>query len=148
MGLTVSSAVAQEVSPAVEADQQVAPPIARLPDTLMFSIDEVQDIQARVAATQAALEGASGQRRTESIENASLYLSTIVYYGPQDWTIWINGRPITPGAEFESFQITSISPEAVELLVPLSAQGMRPVTLSPNQSFIVKSGTIVEGPWK
>jgi hypothetical protein len=117
---------------------------ATIPATIMFSIDELNEIQSRVATT--ADDGARG-RNPDAIERASLYLSTIVYYGPKDWTIWVNGLPISPGQDFQSFQITDIGPRFVELLVPLSAQGMRPVRLEPNQSFIVKSGAVVEGPW-
>jgi len=117
--------------------------LAAIPATIMFSIDELNEIQSRVATT--GDDGASGN--PDAIEKASLYLSTIVYYGPKDWTIWVNGLPISPGQDFQSFRITDIGPRFVELLVPLSAQGMRPVRLEPNQSFIVKSGAVVEGPW-
>jgi hypothetical protein len=117
----------------------------RVPDSVMFSIDELNDIQSRASAQT---DAAGGKKDSTAIENASLYLSTIVYYGPKDWTIWVNGAPIGPSQDFQAFTITEIGPSYVELLVPLSAQGMRPVRLAPNQTFIAKSGAIVEGPWK
>ncbi len=113
-----------------------------IPETLMFSIDELNEIQSRASS------GAAGDRNVAAIESASLYLSTILYYGPKDWTAWVNGVPISPKEELGSFKITDIGPNFVELLVPLSAQGMRPVRLSPNQSFVVKSGAVVEGQWQ
>ena len=121
-------------------------PKPEIPSTLMFSIDELNDIQSRAASVNSA--DSDGADKGDAIENATLYLSTIVYYGPQSWTIWVNGKPISPGEEFKSFQITDIGPRFVELLVPLSAQGMRPVRLEPNQTFVAKSGAVVEGPWK
>jgi hypothetical protein len=41
--------------------------------------------------------------------------------------------------------VTQIDSDSVELLVPLSAQGMRPVRLRPNQTFVAKTGAVVEG---
>jgi len=138
------SAVAQ-TSPAGSATppNDVSAPTRNIPASMMFSIDELNEIRSRAASQdESATRG-----NPDAIEKASLYLSTIVYYGPKEWTIWVNGLPISPGQDFQSFQITDIGPRFVELLVPLSAQGMRPVRLEPNQSFIVKSGAVVEGPW-
>ena len=140
----VVSAWAADPGPATPA--QPAPEASRVPDTLMFSIDELTEVQSRAAATTQEKE--TGKDRSGEIEKATLYLSTILYYGPKSWTIWINGVPISPGQEFQSFQITDIKPDYVELTVPLSALGMRPVKLSPNQTLIVASGTVVEGPWQ
>jgi len=123
---------------------------AQIPATLMFTIDELNDIQGRMASGQQEGEDgmAEGRGASNKIEDASLYLSTIVYYGPEDWTIWVNGKPIGPSQDFTDFKVTDIGPRYVELLVPLSAQGMRPVRLEPNQTFISKSGAVVEGAWK
>ncbi len=133
---------AQTVNSATEAP---APTAADVPDTLMFTIDELNEIQSRIGIGEE--EGAGGVRRAP-IEDATLYLSTILYYSPEDWTAWINDVPIGPRQDIISFEVTAITPNYVELLVPLSAQGMRPVRLSPNQTFIAKSGAIVEGKWK
>lgn len=126
------------------ADAPAAAPARRIPDTLMFSIDELNDIQSRLGAAQEAETRARGN----SIEGATLYLSTILYSGPNDWTIWVNGKPISPGQDFQDFEVLDIGPRFVELRVPLSAQGMRPVRLEPNQTFIARSGAIVEGAWR
>jgi hypothetical protein len=121
--------------PAPDAKRSSRPPF----ESLMFAIDEYNDIQGRIANSSTADEG------RQAIEDASLYLSTIVYRGPKDWTVWINNVPIGPNQDFQSFQVTDITPAYVDLLVPLSAQGMRPVRLSPNQTFITKTGAVVEG---
>lgn len=111
----------------------------------MFTIDELQEIQSRIRSGETVEEAQQAER---SLETEALYLSTIVYYSPDEWTVWINGQPIGPKQDFQTFQITAISPRHVELLVPLSAQGMRPVKLEPNQSFIADSGVVIEGPWQ
>ena len=127
--------------PAAAAAAPQKPPRAAA-ETMMFTIDEFNDIQGRIASGGSN----SGKKDSAAIETANLYLSTILYTNRNDWTVWINGVPIGPSQDFQSFQITSITPSYVELLVPLSAQGMRPVKLGPNQTFIAKSGAVVEGP--
>jgi len=148
--LLSQAALAQAPTPSQQTSKPeetvpAKPAAPTIPQTLMFSIDELNDIQSRAASVQTE-EGERGN--SNAIENTSLYLSTIVYTGPQDWTIWINGKPIGPRQDFEEFKITDIGPRFVELLVPLSAQGMRPVRLEPNQTFLTRSGTVVEGSWK
>jgi hypothetical protein len=110
----------------------------------MFTIDELNEIKDRIAGGEIT-EIAKGADAVFDAE--SLYLGTIVYVGPKDWTIWVNGVPVGPNQDFQTFQVTDISPRHVELLVPLSVQGMRPVRLEPNQTFITESGIIVEGKW-
>jgi hypothetical protein len=131
-----SAPVAQKATPSTKA----------LPDTLMFTIDELNEIQNRAAALGQKKDESSSD--SDAIETATLYLSTILYYGPSDWTVWVNGIAIRPGQEFQAFKLTDIQPNYVELMVPLSAQGMRPIRLSPNQTFVAKTGTVVEGPWR
>ncbi len=114
-----------------------------VPDTLMFSIDELNEIQSRIAGGDVTDE----VLRTEAIEEANLFLSSILYFGPKDWTIWVNGTPVGPGESVDSFEVVSIDPTSVEMIVPLSAAGMRPVRLEPNQTFISQTGVVLEGQW-
>lgn len=123
------------------ADTPVAIADTKVPDTLMFATDELTDIQSRIGQGEASVGAAS----TNGVENASLYLSSILYFSPTDWIVWVNGVPIEPKQDFQAFRVTDITPTSVELLVPLSAMGMRPVRLGPNQTFLVKSGVVVEG---
>lgn len=114
-----------------------------VPDTLMFTIDELQEIQSRIADGNVTEEAV----RAEAIEEANLFLSSILYFGPKDWTIWVNGVPIGPNQEVDSFEIFNIESTHVEMIIPLSATGMRPVRLEPNQTFISQTGVILEGQW-
>ncbi|MEQ8735964.1 MAG: hypothetical protein RIC29_13650 [Rhodospirillaceae bacterium] len=114
-----------------------------VPDTLMFTIDELNEIQSRIAGGGVTEEVI----RTEAIEQANLFLSSILYFGPREWTIWVNGLPIGPGEEVDSFEVVDIDSSHVEMIVPLSATGMRPVRLEPNQTFISQTGLVLEGQW-
>jgi hypothetical protein len=132
---TPASSTATGSGPSTEA-----PLRRRIPDTLMFTIDEFNEIKDRIAGGEITDEKKQAELGVEA-----LFLSSILYTGPKDWTIWINGSPIGPDQDFQAFQVTDIGPRYVELLVPLSVQGMRPVRLEPNQTFIAESGIIVEG---
>ena len=116
---------------------------ASVPDTLMFTIDELNEIQSRIAGGDVTEEAL----KTEAIEEANLFLSSILYFGPEAWTIWVNGVPIGPNVEVDSFEVVDINSSRVEMIVPLSAAGMRPVSLEPNQTFISQTGIILEGQW-
>jgi hypothetical protein len=139
----MSQTFAADETPA-EANAPSAPIKHRsAPDTLMFTADEFSEIQSRVAGAGGSGDGAGDAN--DGIEDATLFLSTILYAGPNDWTIWINGAPVSANQGFKSFQVVEITPNSVDLLVPLSAQGMRPVHLQPNQTFVAKTGIVVEG---
>jgi hypothetical protein len=145
--LPISSGATQDAAPATP-EQSAAPPAdigvkvrRKVPDTLMFSIDEFTEIKDRIAGGEVT----NADQEQQALESEALYLGSIMYSGPKDWTIWINGAPIGPDQDFQAFQVTEITPRYVELLVPLSVQGMRPVRLEPNQSFIAASGIVVEG---
>jgi hypothetical protein len=145
VSVMASAQDSQSTSPAKAEVKSAEGPQKRMrravPDTLMFTIDEFNDIKDRIAGGAVTKDGTQQQ----AVTTESLYLGSIVYYGPKDWTVWINGSPIGPNQDFQAFQVTEISPRYVELLVPLSVQGMRPVRLQPNQTFITSSGVTVEG---
>lgn len=143
------AAKAQDAAPtgaaAEQTDTAAAPKVRRqVPDTIMFTIDELNEIKDRIAGGEIT----EMKRGADQVFDApALYLGSILYYGPKDWTIWVNDVPVGPNQDFQTFQVTDISPRYVELLVPLSVQGMRPVRLEPNQTFITESGIVVEGKW-
>jgi hypothetical protein len=138
LAIVLSSTQAQCAEEKPATSQQKPAILPSIPETLMFSVDEYNDIQSHLSAQ-------ADSRRDSKIEQASLYLSSILYTSPTDWTVWINGVPIGPKDDLQDFHITGISANTVELLVPLSALGMRPVKLGPNQTFIARSGVVVEG---
>ncbi|MDX2223251.1 MAG: hypothetical protein SFV21_10905 [Rhodospirillaceae bacterium] len=134
---------AAQATPPAAGPAASAPLRSDVPDTLMFTIDELNEIKDRISS------GSVNEDRAGSdiFNDPTLFLGSILYYGPKEWVIWVNGVPVGPDDEFQSFQVTDITPQYVQLLVPLSAQGMRPVRLEPNQTFITESGVIVEGPF-
>ena len=74
-----------------------------------------------------------------------LHLSAIVYHDPTDWRVWLNGRRFTPNSRAGTIEIVEVGPDAVWLLWHGLDQPATPVQLRPNQSYVMASGTIVEG---
>ena len=112
-----------------------------LPDTLMFTIDELNEIQTR----RSGGETTSLQYRSGAIEDANLFLSTIVFFSAEEWSFWLNGVRVAPGIRFDTFDVVNVAPDHIEIIVPLSAAGVRPVRIEPNQTFIGDNGRVVEG---
>ncbi len=145
--LTLNPVLAQQTNEGAEDTMSEAESSvfggSTVPDTLMFTIDELNEIQSRIAGGGLTEEVI----RTEAIEQANLFLSSILYFGPREWTIWVNGLPIGPDEDVDSFEVVDIDSSHVEMIIPLSATGMRPVRLEPNQTFISQTGLVLEGQW-
>lgn len=115
-----------------------------VPDTIMFTVDELNEIQGRIAG------GASGGQDNTGgnvDENTNLYLSAIMYFASDDWKIWVNGHQVGPESDLQMFEVVEITPDYVDLIVPLSAMGMRPIRIEPNQTFMARQGVVIEGRW-
>lgn len=75
----------------------------------------------------------------------NLYLSAILYSGAQDWAVWLNGLKMRPGDTAEDFEIKSVTPDHVDVEVPMGRDGRKPFRLFPYQTLIAEKGTVVEG---
>lgn len=117
---------------------------AALPVTLMFSLKD------RVAIEAAMREG--GLDRTAEEPEAPLrpflrtplHLSGIVWAGPGDWTVWLNGRAVRPGETAALYSITQVDARRVVLDVAWG-ESTKVVQLEPNQTFVPSLGQVVEG---
>lgn len=121
--------------------------------SLLFTAEEVQEIeQARRAAAEPE-DAASAQRAPEEPAvvrtpgPGAVHLSGILYSGPQTWRIWLNGELVTPGRRPDYVERLQVERDAVRIRLEASAE--RPATLvrlRPNQSYIVATGEVIEGP--
>ena len=104
------------------------------PDLLMFTVDEINDIQAHWPAAELIAKPAARSRSGRC--NALPFHDPLCRAERLDD---MDQRRSHTNQGFQAFQVTEISPTSVELLVPLSAQGVRPVRLQPNQTFVTKT---------
>jgi hypothetical protein len=72
-------------------------------------------------------------------------LDAIVYYGPEQWQIWINGRPYKPDSPSDDLTIVAVTAEAVTLEQTRDADGPVRFTLAPHQSYDWTEQRVIEG---
>ena len=163
----VQAARAQEPAPPAAAEPEPAAPdpVARyleryrqLPPSLMFTEDEATRIREAMAkrpassghesAAATADEPVPDQDKDKPPPklDTNLTLSGIMFFGANDWTVWINGIPHHPDTKPPGFDIVAVTPDHVDLAVPWGIQGKQAVRMEPNQTFVATLGQVVEGP--
>jgi hypothetical protein len=111
------------------------PALADTPASLFFTPKEVEKI--------AALP--TGNAPHEDL-SPDIHLGAVLYYGPDDWSVWLQGTRWTPGTEHPGLRIIGVSPNRVEMLwTPAAGAPERPVTLRPYQTYQTATGMVVEG---
>jgi len=148
-------------APAVAQDEAAPPPSAAapapapavdletVPATLMMPLEEMIAVEDAIAAGPLARLEAQDDLEdpTRFRLRTPLYVSAIVWQGPGDWTVWINGRAFRPGDAIDLFEILDVGPQSVLLAIPWGEGGTREVPLAPHQTFVPRLGGVVEGRW-
>lgn len=75
-----------------------------------------------------------------------LILGGIMYKTDQDWTVWLNNRPVTPRSKPNEITSIRVTKEFVELKWkdPLTDR-IYPVRMRPNQGYDMETGTFFQG---
>jgi len=105
--------------------------------SLFFTPEEVATIKSEAAKqpTLFALE-----------EKYKLTLQTIVYYAPDDWTVWLQNRAWTPATRDAHLRIERVTPESVTLCATLaSGRQTDSVTLHPHETLNLLTGSMGHG---
>ena len=77
---------------------------------------------------------------------ADIHLGAVLYYGPGDWTLWIDGEKWTPDTRRADLQIVEVTPDEVHLdWLKAPNDPARAITLRPYQTYQVATGGVVEG---
>lgn len=75
-----------------------------------------------------------------------LHLSSILYFAPDRWSIWLQGRRFGPDTREKGITIRQVTPEGVTLdYEKLSGGAPRTITLRPHQSVNLLTDEIIEG---
>ncbi len=75
-----------------------------------------------------------------------LHLGALVYYGPDNWTVWLQGERWTPATTRPGLQIRDVTPDHVRLSVASwGDDAPRDITLKPYQTYDPITGQIREG---
>jgi hypothetical protein len=103
--------------------------------SLFFSVDEKAQINALIQ-----------KNRSEDQAKHLIHFSSLLYFGPTRWTIWLHGRKWTPQTKDKHIKINEVTKSGVSLTIKHPAlTGIRHVTLCPHQSFSLLTGQVIEG---
>ena len=171
VGVLLGAALLLAVAPAAASESSGIPPA---PLSLLLSdadlqvimealyggdeeeeVEEAEDIEELVviepkpvAAEPAIPETAPPpiRKKVRPVGPATLYLSAIVYIGPETWTIWLNGVRVTPDMRIGGIDIVSVGRDAVRLEMRVLTNRPRvSVRLRPNQTFVTATREVIEG---
>lgn len=105
--------------------------------SLFFTSDETRAIEEAVRRAPPTRAG-----------NAAgvVHVGAILYYGPERWTVWLQGERWTPATRRDGLAILAVNAESVRLSVT-PAPGTPPatVTLRPWQSWNFLTGKVTNG---
>ena len=79
-------------------------------------------------------------------EKYKLTLQSIVYYTPNDWTIWLHNRAWTPATRDPNIHILKVTAQSVTLTAT-GANGRKtePLTLHPHETLNLLTGEVLTG---
>jgi len=96
---------------------------------------------------QEAHEAETLAQRLAPAGRGDIHCGAIFYYGPKDWTVWLQGKKWTPETSRDDLQILEVTASDVRLLWH-GEDGASPVafSLKPNQSFQIATRKVIAGP--
>lgn len=107
-----------------------------LPQQSLFFTEEESRAIRELTAT------AKTERRTTN----GIHLGAVIYYGPEDWTLWLQNQRWTPETDRPDMHIVSVEPNRVHVSWARSAnETPRDIVLRPYQTYQIGSGRITEG---
>jgi hypothetical protein len=76
-----------------------------------------------------------------------LHLGAVLYYGPRDWVLWLQGARWTPDTRRDGLRVVDVTPAGHVRLSLAAAPDAPPreITLKPYQTYQSESGAVVEG---
>ncbi len=75
-----------------------------------------------------------------------LHLGSILYYGEDDWAIWLQNKKWTAATQAPNIKIESVSPSSVVMSVKIqNGTQLHNVVLRSHQSLDLLTGRVVEG---
>jgi hypothetical protein len=106
-----------------------------LPSTsLFFTAQEAHE--AEVLAQKLAPAG-----------QGDIHLGAVMYYGTNDWTLWLQGEKWTPETSRDDLRVLEVTATAVRLSWrDEEDKTTREITLKPNESYQISTGKIVTAP--
>jgi hypothetical protein len=102
--------------------------------SLFFTPQEARDAELQAAKSAPVGEG-------------DISLGAVMYYGQDDWSLWLRGEHWTPETSHDDLRVISVTADEVHLSWREEAGGAeREITLRPHQTFQIATGKIITSP--
>jgi hypothetical protein len=75
-----------------------------------------------------------------------IHLGAVMYYGPKDWTLWIQGEKWTPETSRDDLHVLAVTANEVHLSWRGEDGVTREIALAPNESYQISTGKIISAP--
>ncbi|MFA4993913.1 MAG: hypothetical protein WC521_01215 [Bdellovibrionales bacterium] len=86
-------------------------------------------------------------RKIPPVREGEIHLGAVVYYGPDDWTLWLQGTKWTPETEQSDLRVLEVTANDVRLLWRgENGKEAQEILLKPNQSFEIATGKVISQP--
>jgi len=116
---------------------------AALPPSLFFSPEEVAAIEAALWQRAQGRAPEAAAPPAAAAPPRSLRLGAIIRFGPDRWTIWLNGERVTPANLPRAVRAIAVRPDAVTLdWFDVRRGTLVQVMLRPYQEVFLDSGEV------
>jgi hypothetical protein len=86
-------------------------------------------------------------RKIPPVREGEIHLGAVVYYDPDDWTLWLQGTKWTPETEQSDLRVLEVTANDVRLLWRgENGKEAQEILLKPNQSFEIATGKVISQP--
>lgn len=106
--------------------------------SLFFTPEEVRAIEKPMEKNTAAA--------AQPVPMRDVSLGAVLYYGPGDWVLWLQGERWTPATQHADIHVLEVDADEVRLkLTPSPDVAAREVVLKPYQIYQWSADKVVEG---
>ena len=95
-------------------------------------------------AEMATIDGLA--RRAPAVAgDKNIRLGAVFYYGPHEWSLWLQGKMWTPQTDQPDLHVIEVQPNAVRFSLTLPDSAAREFTLKPYQTYRPVTDDVTEG---
>lgn len=84
--------------------------------------------------------------RQEATRTGNIHLGAVVFYAPDDWTLWLQGEKWTPDTVRGDLGVLEVTEDSVSLTWRDENGVDRNFTLKPNETYEIATGQIISEP--
>ncbi len=71
-----------------------------------------------------------------------IHLGAVLYYGPDDWVLWLQGKKWTPSTQSRDLRVLEVAEDEVRLAWRENGGAEKKIALKPDQSFDTATGKV------